>query len=164
MDLKNKETHMNRIFADAMVGRKNILAGMALFLILGFVVGIPLTIDFLGGSLLTGAQYQTWKVVHGYSVFLAFINFFLGLAIDRLRLPVRQKELVSWSFLAAAVLGGFGRMILVLLASPVAFGLLVSLLETILFALGTIVLVRGQMQGTPAVSISLRPSVGKTRT
>jgi len=148
MDLNNRETDMNKIFADAVVGRKNILAGIVLFLILGFVVGIPLTIDFLGGSLLPGGQYQTWKVVHGYSVFLAFINFFLGLAIDRFRLPAGQKEIVSWSFLVAGVVGGLGRMSLVLLSSLDEFGRIASLLETVLFALGTIVLVRGQLQGT----------------
>ena len=57
---------MNRIFADADVGRKNIGFGMVLFLIVGVVVGIPLTVDFMGGSMLTEAQYQTWKVIHGY--------------------------------------------------------------------------------------------------
>jgi hypothetical protein len=40
---------MNRIFGDVVVGRKNIVAGIVLFLILGVVVGIPLTVDFLGG-------------------------------------------------------------------------------------------------------------------
>ena len=74
---------MDRIFTNAEVGRKNIGFGIALFLFLGMVVGIPLTIDFFGGSILTGDQYQTWKVVHGYGVFLAFINYFLGLCIDR---------------------------------------------------------------------------------
>ena len=142
---------MNRIFADVVVGRKNIVAGIVLFLILGFVVGIPLTVDFLGGSLLTSAQYQSWKVIHGYSVFLAFINYFLGLAIDRFKIPVGQKEIVSWSFLVAGVVGGMGRMILVLLSSLDEFGRYTSLLETVLFVLGTIVLVRGQMQRKQAI-------------
>ena len=44
---------MNRIFADADVGRKNIGFGMVVFLILGVVVGIPLTVNFMGGSMLT---------------------------------------------------------------------------------------------------------------
>jgi uncharacterized membrane protein len=145
MDLNYKETYMNRMFADAIVGRKNIIAGVVLFLILGVGVGIPLTIDFLGGSLLTSAQYQTWKVVHGYSVFLAFINFFLGLGIDRFNMSIRHKEIVSWTFLIAAVIGGLGRMTLVLLASLEAFGLYASLVETVLFVLGTIVLAAGQM-------------------
>ncbi len=113
-----------------MVGRKNIVAGIVLFLIMGVIVGIPLTVDFLGGTLLTGAQYQTWKVIHGYSVFLAFINFFLGLGIDRFSVSVRQKEIVSWTFLIAAVIGGLGRMTLVLLGSLEAFGSYASLVET----------------------------------
>lgn len=137
---------MNRIFGNAVVGRKNIVGGIVLFLILGVVVGIPLTVDFLGGSLLTSAQYQIWKVVHGYSVFLAFINFFLGLGIDRFNLSVRQKEIVSWTFLIAAVIGGLGRMTLVLLASLEAFGPYASLVETVLFVLGTVVLAAGQMR------------------
>lgn len=142
---------MNKIFADVVVGRKNMVAGIVLFLILGVMVGIPLTVDFLGGSLLTSAQYQSWKVIHGYSVFLAFINYFLGLTIDRFKMPVVQKEIVSWSFLAAGVIGGMGRMILVLLSSLGEFGRFASLLETVLFVLGTIVLVRGQMQPKPAI-------------
>src|SRR5512147_2707668 len=87
MNLYSKEITMNKIFADADVGRKNIVFGIVLFLILGVVVGIPLTIDFFGGSLLAADQYQMWKVVHGYSVFLAFINYFLGVTIDRLEMP-----------------------------------------------------------------------------
>ena len=149
--LNKKETNMNRIFADVVIGRKNMVAGMVLFLILGVVVGIPLTVDFLGGSLLTSAQYQSWKVIHGYSVFLAFINYFLGLVIDRFNMPVGQKEIVSWSFLVAGVVGGMGRMILVLLSSLDAFGRYASLLETVLFVLGTIILARGQMQRNQAV-------------
>lgn len=141
---------MNRIWADVEIGRKNIVTGIVLFLILGVVVGIPLTVDFLGGSLLTKAQYQSWKVIHGYSVFLAFINYFLGLAIDRFKMPDGQKQLVSWSFLIAAVVGGLGRMTLVLLASLDAFGRYASLIETVLFVIGTIVVVRAQVQAKPA--------------
>lgn len=137
---------MNKIFANADVGRKNILFGIVLFLLLGVVVGIPLTIDFFGGSLLTSDQYQTWKVVHGYSVFLAFINYFLGLTIDRLEMPRQQKEIVSWSFLAAGLVGGVIRMILVLMSALNAFGIYASLGETVFFTLGTITFVRGQMK------------------
>jgi hypothetical protein len=140
---------MNRIFADAEVGRKNIGFGVALFLILGVVVGIPLTIDLFGGSLLTSDQYLAWKVVHGYGVFLAFINYFFGMCIDRLNLTRTQKEISSWSFLMAGVLGGVGRMVLALLSAPRAFGLLVSLGETALFVLGTLVFVRGQLKERP---------------
>ena len=140
---------MSGIFGDAVIGRKNIITGIVLFLIMGVIVGIPLTVNFLGGSILTGAQYQTWKVIHGYSVFLAFINFFLGLGIDRFNMSVRQKEIVSWTFLIAGVIGGLGRMTLVLLASLEAFGRYASLVETVLFVLGTIVLAAGQMRPKP---------------
>ncbi len=136
---------MNRILAGVDVGRKNIWFGIVLFLLLGVVVGMPLTIDRFGGSLLSGDQYQSWKVIHGYSVFLAFINYFLGLAIDRFQMPRAQKEFVSWSFLAAGVVGGLGRTGLLLLSSLGEFGRIASLLETVLFVLGTFALVRGQM-------------------
>ena len=43
---------MNKIFAGVDVGKKNIIFGIALFLILGVVVGIPLTIGLFGGSML----------------------------------------------------------------------------------------------------------------
>lgn len=122
--------------------------GVVLFLLIGVVVGIPLTIDFLGGSLLAGDQYQIWKVVHGYGVFLAFINYFLGTTIDRLDAPKLHKEIVSWSFLLAGVIGGLVRMTLVLMSSLSVYGRYASLLETMLFVLGTFVFVRGQfMQG-----------------
>lgn len=143
---------MNWVFADAEVGRKNIGFGIALFLLLGVLVGIPLTIDMFGGSLLTSDQYQAWKVAHGYGVFLAFINYFFGMCIDRWNLPRGQKEIASWSFLTAGLLGGLGRMVLVLLSSLSTFGLYVSLCETALFVLGTLVLVRGQMKGRPGRS------------
>jgi hypothetical protein len=135
---------MIRIFAGTDVGRKNIGFGMALFLILGVMVGIPLTVDFLGGSLLTAAQYQTWKVVHGYGVFLAFINYFFGLCIDRLNLTRTQKEISSWSFLLAGVVGGGVRMALVLLSTLGEFGIYASLGESAFFLLGTVFFVRGQ--------------------
>jgi hypothetical protein len=102
-----------------------------------------------GGSLLTSDQYQAWKVVHGYAVFLAFINYFFGLCIDRLNMTKRQKEISSWSFLVAGVIGGFGRMILLLLSSPKEFFLVVSLVETALFVLGTFIFVLGQMKVRP---------------
>ena len=140
---------MNKILAAVDVGKKNVVFGIVLFLILGVVVGIPLTIDFLGGSILASDQYQIWKVVHGYGVFLAFINYFLGLTIDRLAMPKRDKEIVSWSFLMAGLIGGVGRMILVLTSSLNAFGLYASLGETVCFILGTVVFVRGQMRTRP---------------
>lgn len=137
---------MNRIFAGVDVGRKNIGFGIALFLILGVVGGIPLTVDLFGGSLLTSAQYQTWKVLHAYGVFLAFVNFFFGYCIDRLNLTRQQKEISSWSFVIAGLFGGFGRSILFL--SPILGGFgsyTISLIETVGFVIGTFIFVRSQM-------------------
>lgn len=135
---------MDRIFADIDVGRKNIGFGIALFLILGVAVGIPLTINFFGGSMLSSEQYQTWKVVHGYGVFLAFINYFFGLCVDRLNLTRRQKEISSWSFLAAGLIGGVARSVLVLTSSLDELGIYASLGESACFILGTLIVVRGQ--------------------
>ena len=137
---------MNRIYAGAEVGRKNMGFGVALFLVLGVVVGIPLTVDFFGGSLLTRDQYLAWKVVHAYGVFLAFINYFFGMCIDRLNLTRGRKEIASWSFLMAGFIGGVGRMVLILLSALSEFGIYVSLGETALFVLGTFIFVRGQMK------------------
>lgn len=145
---------MNSIYADADAGRKNIAFGIGLFLILGVVVGIPLTVDFLGGSMLTAAHYQTWKVVHGYGVFLAFVNFFFGYCIDRLSLTRRQKEIASWSFLIAGLVGGVGRSVLVLLSIQGGLGgYAASLIETLCFVLGTLIFVRGLVSGRPAQRI-----------
>lgn len=138
---------MDTIFAGADVGRKNMVLGIALFLILGVVVGIPLTINFFGGSVLTTDQYQTWKVVHGYGVFLGFINYFVGLSIDRLALSRQQKEISSWSFLIAGLVGGVARMILVLLSALSDFGIYASLGETAFIVLGTVVFLVGQIRG-----------------
>lgn len=150
---------MNRILAGVDVGRKNIWFGIGLFLLLGVVAGTPLTIEMFGGSLLTVDQYQSWKVIHGYSVFLAFINYFLGQAIDRSEMPRAQKEVVSWSFLAAGVVGGLGRMTLVLLSAMSQFGRAASLVETVLFVLGTFVLVRAQLLRKSADPVQDRPQV-----
>ena len=141
---------MNKIFAGADVGRKNILFGMALFLILGVLIGIPLSLDLFGGSMLTAAQYQTWKVLHGYGVFLAFVNFFFGYCIDRLNLTKRQKEIASWSFVIAALSGGIGRSVLFLLSSLGGFGsYTASLVETVGFVIGTFIFVRGLVKERP---------------
>ncbi len=137
---------MNRIFAVADVGKKNVAVGIALFLMLGVVVGIPLTINFLGGSILASGEYQTWKVVYGHGIFLAFINYFLGFAIDGFALPRQQKKIISWSFLLAGLIGGVGRMTLILMSSLNALGIYASLAETALFVLGTAVFVQGQMR------------------
>jgi len=135
---------MNKIFSTTDVGRKNITFGILLFLILGVAAGIPLTIDMFGGSLL-GGQYQTWKVIHAYGVFLSFINFFFGLCIDRLQMPRQQKQIASWAFLLAGTFGGYGRMLLLLLSALDVLGRGASLFESIFFVLGTYVFVRGQL-------------------
>jgi len=54
---------------------------VALFLVLGVVLGFP-DRDLFGGSMLTESQYQTWKVLHAYGVFTAFVNFFFGFLVD----------------------------------------------------------------------------------
>jgi hypothetical protein len=140
-----EELDMNAIYTNSGVGRKNILFGIALFLLLGVAVGIPLTVDFFGGSLLTSDQYQTWKVVHGYGVFLSFINWFFGMLIDRVDLARRQKEIASWSFLVAGLIGGIVRMALVLVSAMTEFGVYASLGETAFFILGTAAFVVGQV-------------------
>ena len=137
---------MNKMLMDTQVGRKNIVFGILLFLVLGVVVGIPLTINLFGGSILSADQYQTWKVVHGYGVFLSFINYFFGLVIDRLELTRPQKEIASWSFLIAGFVGGATRMILALASVLNEFGIYASLGESICFVLGTMIFVRGQMK------------------
>jgi hypothetical protein len=138
---------MYAIFADVNVGRKNLAFGIALFLVLGVVVGIPLTIDFLGGSTFTAEQYQTWKVIHGYGVFLGFINYFFGVSLDRLNLSRQQKEISSWSILAAGLFGGVARTILVLFSALSEFGIWASLGETVFITIGTYFFVLGQVRG-----------------
>ena len=142
---------MNRIFAGVDTGRKNIVFGVALFLVLGAVVGGPLTGGLFGGSMLTESQYQTWKVMHGYGVFLAFVNFFFGYLIDRLSISEQQKEIASWSFVAAGLVGGIGRPILFLLSSPGGIAsYAISRVETGGFVLGTFIFLRGQMKESSA--------------
>lgn len=145
---------MNRIYADADVGKKNIAFGIGLFLILGVLVGIPLTVDFLGGSMLTTVQYLNWKVIHGYGVFLAFVNFFFGYSIDRLNLTKGQKEVSSWLFIVAGLVGGIGRSMLVLLSLQGGYGsYAASLIETMGFIFGTLIFVRGLIKERPAQQI-----------
>lgn len=155
---------MNAIWAATDVGRKNIVFGIALFLALGVVVGVPLTVDLFGGSMLTDTQYQTWKVVHGYAVFLATLNGFFGLAIDRLDLSRRQKEVASWSILAAALFGGVGRSILVLLSALDEFGLVASLGEVAFITLGTGMFLVGEMRlrrrRSPTMTTEAHPGRG----
>ena len=142
---------MNSIFANTDVGRKNIGFGMALFLILGVVVGIPLTVNLFGGSMVTAAQYQAWKVIHGYGVFLGFVNFFFGYCIDRLNLTRRQKEISSWSYVIAGLFGGIGRSALFLFSLSGGFGsYTASFIETMGFVAGTFIFVLGQVKERPS--------------
>jgi len=140
---------VNRIFVNSDVGRKNIGFGIALFLLLGVVVGIPLTIDFFGGTIFTPVEYQTWKVIHAYGVFLAFVNFFFGFCIDRLNLNKREKEISSWSFLVAGFTGGIGRSVLFLFSILGGYSIYISLIETIGFVLGTFIFLRGKIKERP---------------
>ena len=142
---------MNRILAGIDVGRKNIVFGVVLFLVLGVVAGVPLTVNLFGGSMLTESQYQTWKVLHAYGVFTAFVNFFFGYCIDRQNLTRRQKEISSWSFVIAGFFGGIGRSVLFLLSTLDGFGgYTISLIETVGFVLGTIIFVYGLIKERPA--------------
>jgi hypothetical protein len=146
---------MNKIFAGVDIGRKNIVFGVVLFLVLGVVVGVPLTVDLFGGSMLTESQYQTWKVLHGYAVFVAFVNFFFGYCIDRQNLTRRQMEIASWSFLVAGIVGGFGRPVLFLLSNYSGVGsYLVSLIETVGFVLGTFIFLFGLTKERPAEQLA----------
>jgi len=138
---------MNKALAGVDIGRKNVIFGVVLFLVLGLVVGVPLTVDLFGGSMLSESQYQTWKVLHAYAVFTAFVNFFFGFLVDRMNLPRPQLELASWSFLVAGLVGGFGRPILFVLSVPGPVGgYAVSLIETVGFVIGTFLFVRSRMR------------------
>jgi hypothetical protein len=152
---------MNKAFADVDVGKKNVAFGIGLFLLLGVVVGIPLTINFFGGSILTRDQYRIWKVIHGYGIFLGFINYFFGLVIDRLDLTRRQKELSSWSFVIAGLFGGIGRMTLVLFSVLDDYGIDASLGEVVFVTLGTAVFVVGQVRGRLERPAYVRPATRK---
>jgi hypothetical protein len=137
---------MTSFYGTAELGKKNIVLGVLLFAVMGFLMGIPLTVDFFGGSMLTTEQYVVWKVVHGYGVFLSFINFFYGFVIDRVNLTRQQKKVSSWCFVLAGVVGGFGRMCLALLGALDQFGVWASLGEVALFVVGTAVFIYGQLR------------------
>ena len=140
---------MNRFFAGVDVGRKNIVFGVVLFLVLGVVIGIPLTVNLFGGSMLTESQYGTWIVLHAYGVFTAFVNFFFGFLVDRMSLGRRQLEIASWSFLVAGLVGGFGRPVLFLLSVPGSIGgYTIDLIETLGFVVGTLIFVRSRMRAS----------------
>jgi hypothetical protein len=138
---------MNNIFAGVDIGRKDMVFSVVSFLVLGVVIGVPLTVDLIGGSMLTESQYQTRKVLHAYGVFTASVNFFFGFLVDRMSLGRRQLEIASWSFLIAGLVGGFGRSILFLLSVPGSIGsYAISLIETVGFVAGTFIFVRSKMQ------------------
>lgn len=138
---------MSRFLAGVDVGKKNVVFGVALFLVIGVVAGIPLTVDLFGGSMLTASQYQAWKVMHAYGVFTAYVNLFFGFLVDRMSLGRRQLEIASWSFLIAGLVGGFGRPALYLLSVPGPIAsYAVSLIETVGFVVGTFIFVRSLMQ------------------
>jgi hypothetical protein len=137
---------MSKILAGVDVGRKNIVLGVVLFFVLGVVVGVPLTVNLFGGSMLTESHYQTWKILHAYAVFSAFINFFFGFLVDRMDSTRRMQEIASWSFLLAGFIGGFGRPLLFILSAPgLTGGYIVSSIETIGFVVGTFIFVRSLM-------------------
>lgn len=127
-------------------GRRNIVVGILLFAVCGIVAGIPLTINLLGGSVLSDTAYAQWKVLHGYGVFLAFINYFVGVALDRLRFTPMQARLTSWSFVIAGLLGGIGRMVLALLSALTQYGRMLSFAETLFISVGTLVFVLGHVR------------------
>ncbi len=127
---------MNNLFLDTQIGKKNIIFGAFLFLLFALVIGVPLTLNFFGILVLSPEQYQVWKVVHGYGIFLAIINYLLGTNVDELRISDRQKEVLSWSFIIAALFGAVGRMALVLLGMFEGWHLFASLGEVIFFTVG----------------------------
>ncbi len=140
---------MNKVLAGVDIGRKNVVFGVVLFLVLGVVVGVPLTVDLFEGSMLSESQYQTWKVLHAYAVFTAFINFFFGFLVDRMNLARRQLEIASWSFLVAGIVGGFGRPLLFVFSVSGPIGsYAISLIETVGFVIGTFLFVRSLMRET----------------
>lgn len=135
---------MKRMFDGIRIGRKNIYLGMGLFILLGILIGIPLTLNFFGIRVMSDEQYALWKVVHGYGIFLGFINYFFGLLIDTSALTSQQKEIASWSFLLAGVFGGLIRSVLVLFSGLETYGLLTSLGEVVFITIGTLLFLLGQ--------------------
>lgn len=135
---------MKHMFDGIRIGRKNIYLGMGLFILLGILIGIPLTLNFFGIRVMSDEQYALWKVVHGYGIFLGFINYFFGLLIDTSALTSQQKEIASWSFLLAGVFGGLIRSVLVLFSGLETYGLLTSLGEVVFITIGTLLFLLGQ--------------------
>jgi flagellar biosynthesis component FlhA len=146
---------MKTLYSDLVVGKKNMLFGAALFLIFGIIIGVPLTLNFFGMSVMSNEQYQIWKVVHGYGIFIGFINYFFAWTIDRLNLSQREKELSSWSFIITGLFGGVTRMILAATGTLAAFGVYASLGETVFITLGIVLFLLGQLRG-PVVNTKQR--------
>ncbi|UCG63685.1 MAG: hypothetical protein JSW12_13530 [Deltaproteobacteria bacterium] len=53
---------MAKIFSGVGVGRKNIVFGAVLFLLLGVAVGIPLTLDFLDYQCFQGINIKSGRL------------------------------------------------------------------------------------------------------
>jgi hypothetical protein len=134
---------MNKLFVDTQIGKKNIIFGGLLFLLFAVVIGIPLTLTFFGIPVLSAEQYQLWKVVHGYAIFLAVINYLLGTSVDKLDISGRQKEVLSWSFITAGLFGAVVRMSLILLAAYEDWHLFASLGEVVFFSVGLAIFIYG---------------------
>lgn len=134
---------MNNLFSDTLIGKRNIIFGVFLFLLFAFGIGVPLTLNFFGISVLSAEQYELWKVVHGYGIFLAVINCLLGASVDDLRISDGQKKALSWSFIIAGLFGAVVRMSLVLLAAYEDWHLLASLGEVVFFSVGLAIFIYG---------------------
>lgn len=137
---------MNTLFVDTQTGKKNIVFGVAVFLLFAVGIGIPLTLDFFGVQVWSDEQYQLWKVVHGYGIFIAVINCLVGTNLDELKLSHQQKEVLSWSFIIAGLFGAVGRMALVLLALFEGGHLAASLGEVVFFTIGAALFLYGWTQ------------------
>lgn len=134
---------MDNLFLDTQIGKKNIIFGALLFLLFALVIGVPLTLNFFGIPVLSAEQYQLWKVVHGYGIFLGMINYLLGITVDKLSISGPQKQVLSWSFIMAGLFGAFVRMTLLLLAAYEDWHLFASLGEVVFFSVGLAIFVYG---------------------
>jgi hypothetical protein len=145
---------VNTFFSVNPVGRKNIIFGAFLFLLFALVIGVPLTLDFFGLSVMSSERYELWKVVHAYGIFLGVINFLLGASVDKLNISDRPKEVVSWSFVMAGLFGAIGRMILVLIGAYKDWHLLASLGEVVFFSVGLAICIYGWIRETKPAWLS----------
>lgn len=82
---------------------------------------------------------------------MRIVPIFFGYCIDRLNLTRGQKEIASWSFVIAGLVGGIGRSALFLFSSLGGFGgYTASFIETLGFVLGTFIFVQGLTKERPA--------------